>query len=766
MQHLFTAVAVRAVLLVANFATVAAQPDSTLAGTAPLGESGDRSGEMVAGIGRWLEKESHTAAAERARVWQEADRGDSWDAFADARRQQLREIIGAIDPRTAGFIEQVTIAGAEEHGVAGVYTAHNVRWPVFEGVHGEGILFRPVAGPRAVVIAVPDADELPENSIIARQLAAQGCLVLSLVLVDRSDRWSGNEMAGRWTNQPHREWIYRQAFPLGRTVIGYEVQKILAGLEALSSAQSQLGVEKLPVGIAGTGEGGLLALHSAALDPRFRAAVVSGYFAPRERLHEEPIYRNLFGYLRAFGDAELGALLAPRALIVEDAPPPVVTGPPRAREGRTGAAPGAIAPIGLNSLEEVRWSNQIMEWRKGHVRNAAADREADRIPGSEDAVTLLLHELGLLPLPLPGVSSRRPFLSPDGEAVAQRQHRTVRELERFTQGLVREAERKRHSDVWTRLKPGAEWERTKADMRRRLHEDVIGKLPPASLPPNARTRLVRETPQWLAYEVVLDVHPDVFAWGSLLVPRDLGPGERRPAIVCQHGLEGVPEDVINDDPKSTAFGYYKAFAARLAERGFIVFAPHNPYRGGDAFRVLQRRANPLGLSLFSFIIAQHEVATEWLAALPFIDAKRIGFYGLSYGGKTAMRVPGLIDRYCLSICSGDFNEWIRKNVSVTDSLSYMFTGEYEMPEWNLANVANYAEMAMLIAPRPFMVERGHEDGVGLDEWVGYEYAKVLRGYTKLGIPKRTEIEWFDGPHTINGAGTFRFLHEHLGWAVP
>ena len=26
-----------------------------------------------------------------------------------------------------------------------------------------------------------------------------------------------------------------------------------------------------------------------------------------------------------------------------------------------------------------------------------------------------------------------------------------------------------------------------------------------------------------------------------------------------------------------------------------------------------------------------------------------------------------------------------------------------------------------------------------------------------------EIEWFDGPHTINGVGTFKFLHRHLNW---
>src|SRR6266508_4985592 len=125
----------------------------------------------------------------------------------------------------------------------------------------------------------------------------------------------------------------------------------------------------------------------------------------------------------------------------------------------------------------------------------------------------------------------------------------------------------------------------------------------------------------------------------------MSPGQRRPAVVCQHGLEGVPMDTLDDDPKAGGYGAYKAFAARLAERGFVVFAPHNPYRGHDAFRVLQRKANPLKKSLFSVILAQHDRILDWLCEQPLVDPKRIGFYGLSYGGKTAMRVPALPDRY-------------------------------------------------------------------------------------------------------------------------
>ncbi|HSH16796.1 MAG TPA: hypothetical protein VLD18_12220, partial [Verrucomicrobiae bacterium] len=92
-----------------------------------------------------------------------------------------------------------------------------------------------------------------------------------------------------------------------------------------------------------------------------------------------------------------------------------------------------------------------------------------------------------------------------------------------------------------------------------------------------------------------------------------------------------------------------------------------------------------------------------------------------------------------------------------------WTNEYDMPEWNLGNTFNYAELSWLIFPRPFMVERGHDDGVAPDEWVAYEYAKTRRHYVKLGLGDRTEIEFFNGPHTINGEGTFEFLHRHLNW---
>ena len=68
----------------------------------------------------------------------------------------------------------------------------------------------------------------------------------------------------------------------------------------------------LPVGVAGYGEGGLIAFYSAALDTRINATLVSGYFQSRQNVWKEPVYRDVWALLHEFGDAEIASLIAPR----------------------------------------------------------------------------------------------------------------------------------------------------------------------------------------------------------------------------------------------------------------------------------------------------------------------------------------------------------------------------------------------------------------------------------------------------------------------
>ena len=94
----------------------------------------------------------------------------------------------------------------------------------------------------------------------------------------------------------------------------------------------------------------MLALAAGAVDTRIRAVCVSGYFDSRQNVWQEPIYRNVFGLLEQFGDAELAAMVAPRALVIEAALGPELVVPPG-----TGGGPGRLVTP--------RWTTFALSWR-------------------------------------------------------------------------------------------------------------------------------------------------------------------------------------------------------------------------------------------------------------------------------------------------------------------------------------------------------------------------------------------------------------------
>lgn len=754
--------------------------NSQLPGTEPLTAEGDLAAQMVDGIHRFLLAETLSQAANRAQLWnRDYSSPQRYAQSVDPNRERFRRIIGAVDPRVEPQTPELMTRAPELSAVAQGrdYKVYAIRWQVFAPVTADssemwasGLLLQPDEKPVARVIAIPDADwtpemlsgiapRIPREAQFARRLAENGAQVVIPLLIDRDDKYSGIPGVGM-TNIPHREWIYRMSFEAGRHIIGWEVQKVLAAVDWFEKKNQ---ASSLPIGVMGYGEGGLLALYSAALDSRISVTVVSGYFQPRETLWKEPIYRDLWGLIREFGDAELASLIAPRVLIIEASKGPQIAGPPKADAVHQDfACPnGVLTTPSIAEVElEVSRARQFYE-RLGAEKSLklVLTNQGSGLPGSEPALQMFLEaligsEASLKlsqPVPKPSTNfSLRPQMNEQFD-----------QLVNFTQAVIRKSPDIR-KEFWKKSDPGSiqSWKKSTQFYRDYIWEEIIGRLPSPSLPMNPRSRKVFDTARFTGYEVALDVWPDVFACGILLLPKGIKPGERRPVVVCQHGLEGRPFEVA--DP-ATDNHFYHHFAASLADEGFITYAPQNPYIGDDKFRIIQRMAHPLKLALFSFILGQHEQTLKWLSGLPFVDPGRIGFYGLSYGGKTAVRVPPLLDGYCLSICSGDFNEWIWKTTTVLAQQSYMLTKEYDMYEFDFANTVNYAELAELMTPRPFMVERGHDDPVSIDEEVAFEYARVRRFYDKLTLGSETEIEFFNGPHEIHGQGTFQFLKKHLHW---
>ena len=747
-----------------------------LANTAPLTMEGDIASEMVAGIDKFLLRQIDESVAKREQHWKrDFSSPEAYSKSVEPNRQRLRKMLGMVDEEVTGLLHIDDTAPISSRDALG-FRPLDVRWPTLEGVDGHGLLLMPSPDTAVVadVVFLWDADDgdrmtmqvgpINESVKAVTSLVQAGCRVLIPMLINRDE----NQY-----KMSNREWLHRPAYELGRTLIGYEVQKVLTAIDALTFHN---GPER-PLGVIGWGEGGRLALYAGALDTRVDCTVVGGYFNPRQRVWDEPADRTVFGLLREFGDAEIASLVAPRPLIIQSGEEPKYifrsdkNGDPEVLEARASknGKPGVLI-VSENPGETNSEYTRLVELLSGLEESQIPQHfnaEGDA-PFSGQCLTQFAKKLGIT---MENVSAILPmeYVNTMHRNYAVRHAKQLAEIERHNQRLLQNAYQERIEYMKDLKTDSLETFNGSIEAyREKFSRDVVGEFDVEKLPLNPRSRPFQEGPKTVSYEVALDVFPDVFAYGVLTLPKDLklDGSEKRPLVVCQHGLEGRPQDVVSE----AKFKSYSAFATRLAERGFITFAPQNPYIFHDRFRTLQFKSAALGCTLFSTIVPQHQQITDWLQTQPFVDGDRIGFYGLSYGGKSAMRIPPLVSDYVLSICSADFNEWVWKNASTDQrSLRYSYSnkGEYEIFEFGLGRTFNYAEMAYLICPRPFMVERGHFDGVGPDDRVAQEFAKIRFLYqAKLGIGERTEIEWFPGPHTINGVGTYDFLHRHLDWPTP
>ncbi len=177
----------RALLLLVT-TSIAALPES-LPNTGPLEMQGDIAAQMVNGI------ITHLTRATRESV-----------PYRRPSAARLRKILGVVDERVA-FQSPRLLATLDHPAVVlenAAFRVSRVSWPVLQdGITAEGLLFEPRGKVSARVVALPDADQLPEQMQAAQRLAAAGCVVLAPVLINRSHTYSGNPRF-RMTNQPHR----------------------------------------------------------------------------------------------------------------------------------------------------------------------------------------------------------------------------------------------------------------------------------------------------------------------------------------------------------------------------------------------------------------------------------------------------------------------------------------------------------------------------------------------------------------------------------
>jgi dipeptidyl-peptidase 4 len=119
----------------------------------------------------------------------------------------------------------------------------------------------------------------------------------------------------------------------------------------------------------------------------------------------------------------------------------------------------------------------------------------------------------------------------------------------------------------------------------------------------------------------LEIHNQIF------LPKDLKPGERRPAIVFVHG--GPPRQMMPAYHYMQFYHWAYGINQWLANQGYIVMSIN--YRLGVGYgHSFQRAANggAQGNSEYKDVLA----GGKYLQTRPDVDPNRVGIWGLSYGG--------------------------------------------------------------------------------------------------------------------------------------
>ena len=719
-----------------------------LEGTAPLARSisGDIREEQRQQIIRYFLQQIASTPAKRESLWQpDFSSAAAYQASVQKHRDHLRRMLGLVQATPGNPTTQVLYESAN-------LRIEDVILPIDAELQVRALLFLPRSStPTPAVIAISTESTTREEftGIVQGMTPAPWLTTLlgrkvAVAVPMMTERRDDHQICRQAGNRDRRRVLWRAGFIVGRTLVGLEVQQALALREFLAS---QPGILAPEIAIMGEAQGGMTALYAGAVDERFAAVASLNYFEQRENCWQEPVDRVLYGQLNEFGDAEVAALVAPRPLWI-------VT------------EPG-------HSVSFASVSAELARARRFFGGLGDADKLTS-VEASENALVVAADGIAAaLGATAKETTSEFAFRIPLAQ-IAQVRDQQFETLFQYLQNLDAASDQVRNTYWQLNSTPPGDRPQKVQKLRTEL-ASLVGVTATDPVPLHPRTALIGETDKFVAYDVLLDVAEGVEAYGQLLVPRAVAGhvGHRLPAVVCQHGFDGSPKYVSGvGSGIDSADHFYHRFGERLAERGYVVFAPYltvpedhrQPmftYRA-DFVNPLVRLAASLGLMRTSIELAKLHHIVDFLQSLPFVEPNNIGYYGLSYGGYSALWMPPLEPRLKLTIISAHFNDW---RTMLTDptrfNASYWTLPDEDFYNWNVLNRFVHTEIIAAMWPRPVSIEYGSDDQVTTPEWHQRAWRELRQFSEAWGMEEKIVDDDFSGPHSIHGIGTFFFLDRWL-----
>ncbi len=311
-----------------------------------------------------------------------------------------------------------------------------------------------------------------------------------------------------------------------------------------------------------------------------------------------------------------------------------------------------------------------------------------------------------------------------------------------------------------------------AKVRQALVDAMGGWPEPVPLEPEITDTV--DDGSYMRHRVVFNSEAMMSVSCYLLVPKDIKPGERRPAILALHGHGKDAKDnvcgvKVSDEQYERLRRVNYDYGRQFAERGYVVIAPD--HRNFGERQYTSHRANDcrdtcnlllLGCMLFnrSPLLANVFDARrciDYLEEQEFVDPDRIGAVGLSYGGTMTLWTAALDERIKAACVSCYINTFEAYAIGLDNTCGV------QTPQGLLTMVDEMWEIAALIAPRTLVIESGiHDPGFPI-EAARSQHEKIRWVYELVGAADKLHIDVFDGAHEFHGEITFPVFAKALNW---